>query len=68
MNRNERLKDIKDHPERHRHSFGALQACCFVDGALDMRLMDAHSGAIGRVNGSIRCDVNDGPCACGAWH
>jgi len=21
-----------------------------------------------RSNGGIRCDVDDGPCACGAWH
>jgi hypothetical protein len=60
------LKDIKEHPENHRHDFIALSACCTINGAFDMRLMEAHEGT---VNGqSRRCDVSRGPCACGAWH
>lgn len=64
-----RLKDIKDHPERHRHDFGGLQVCCMVDGALDMMLMEAHGQYVDLgTNGGTRCDVTSGPCACGAWH
>jgi hypothetical protein len=63
----DKLKDIREHPERHRHDFDALAACCVVDGALDMRLMDAHEGLSGH-NGGSRCDVSRGPCSCGAWH
>jgi hypothetical protein len=65
----EKLADIKEHPERHRHDFAALQQCCFVNGALDMRLMDAHEehASLGS-NGGRRCDVTSGPCSCGAWH
>jgi hypothetical protein len=63
------LRDIKNHPERHRHEFGALQSCCFVEGALDLKLMEAHReyAPLGR-NGGERCDVRSGPCSCGAWH
>lgn len=64
-----KLKDIKEHPERHRHTFEGLQQCCFVNGALDMRVMDAHSEYVSMgTNGGQRCDVTSGPCACGAWH
>lgn len=70
MDREERKREIIEHPERHRHSFSELQRCCMVEGgALDMGLVEAHSTAapLGR-NGGIACDVTDGPCACGAWH
>jgi hypothetical protein len=69
MTREERLKDIREHPGRHRHDFGGLQRCCMIDGALDTGLMEAHEryANLGR-NGGIRCDVVSGPCACGAWH
>lgn len=44
-------------------------ACCYVDGALDSRLIDAHSRYVDLgSNGGVRCDTIDGPCACGAWH
>ncbi len=64
-----KLKDIQEHPENHRHGFGELQACCIVGGAIDLSLMEAHSkyADLG-TNGGVRCDVVDGPCACGAWH
>lgn len=58
----ERLKDIADHPERHRHTFNGLRQCCLVKGAVDLRLMEAHTGP------DRRCDVISGPCACGASH
>ncbi len=63
------LKDIKEHPERHRHSFEGLSGCCTLDGVLDMSLMDAHErhASLGR-NGGRSCDVISGPCSCGAWH
>ena len=42
MTRDERLKDIQDHPKKHHHDFDGLSACCVVDGAFDLQLMDAH--------------------------
>jgi hypothetical protein len=66
MTRKERLEDIRNHPEKHKHSFEVLMDCCFVDGAIDSEIMDAHP-ALGR-NGGQKCDVTSGPCSCGAWH
>lgn len=66
----ERLEDIKKCPENHLHGdFGALVACCLINGAIDLSLMEAHSkhGLLGS-NGGTACDVLSGPCACGAWH
>lgn len=65
----DRFNDIKNHPENHRHDFHSLQRCCFVNGALDMALMQAHEdyASLG-TNGGQRCDVKSGPCSCGAWH
>ena len=65
----ERIADIKEHPERHRHDFTALQQCCMQDGALNLAIMDAHQlyASLG-TNGGVRCDVTEGPCACGGWH
>lgn len=65
----EKVNDIKEHPERHRHDFAGLQACCYVDGAMDLRVMGAHEtyASVGR-NGGQSCDVTSGPCSCGAWH
>ena len=65
----DRVKDIKDHPEKHRHDFAGLTRCCFHDGALDLALQQAHSDHApqGR-NGGQLCDVSRGPCSCGAWH
>lgn len=62
------LADIHAHPEHHRHSYDDLVRCCFVNGAIDLSLVEAHSGTVGRTNGGVRCDVELGPCACGAWH
>lgn len=65
-----RLNDIRAHPEKHRHTFDELMACCTVMDCVDGRLMDAHGGLAGTVSAcrGKRCDVLDGPCACGAWH
>jgi hypothetical protein len=69
MTRDEKLKHIKERPELHQHDFGELQRCCFVDGALDLSVMEAHSEYVNMgSNGGTRCDVRRGPCACGAWH
>lgn len=68
MTREERLRDIREHPERHRHDFGGLTACCMMNGALDLGLQEAHSSVWLGTNGGVRCDVVSGPCACGAWH
>ena len=63
------LQDIRENPERHKHDFDGLMACCMIGGALDTSIMEAHSAnePFGR-NGGTRCDVSSGPCACGAWH
>jgi len=58
------LDDIKANPEKHKHDFDGLLACCFVDGALDVTLIDAHE----RRTASGRHDVVQGPCSCGGWH
>lgn len=62
------LKDIQEHPERHRHSFIELDACCTIDKVVDMALFEAHTAAVGQTNGGVACDTVSGPCACGAWH
>ena len=65
----EKLRDIREHPELHRHTFEGLQRCCMIDGALDGRVMEAHSDLVNLgTNGGQRCDVTSGPCSCGAWH
>ena len=65
----ERLDDIKNHPENHRHNFSGLQRCCQIDGCFILILMDVHADSIDMgTNGGVRCDVTSGPCACGAWH
>lgn len=66
MTRDEKLKDVREHPERHRHEFPELQSCCMVNGAIDLMLMEEHP-ALG-YNGGQKCDVTWGPCSCGAWH
>lgn len=63
MTYEERLKNIRSHPEQHLHDFLGLQACCTTNGILDLGLVEAHEGLTGR-----RCDVVAGPCSCGAWH
>lgn len=69
MTYEEKVQEIKEHPERHRHNFDDLHRCCFHDGAVDLGLMEAHQkyASLG-TNGGVRCDVVSGPCACGAWH
>lgn len=67
MTREELLAEIRKHPEKHRHDFEGLMRCSMVKGALDIEVMDVHSGITGS-NGGTKCDVTDGPCACGAWH
>lgn len=63
------LKEIREHPELHRHSFNELVRCCSVDDATDLFLMEAHLKYVNiGTNGGQRCDVRSGPCACGAWH
>lgn len=57
------LKDLRADPERHRHNFEELRRCCLSEGALDLGLMDAHIGTVAE-----RCDVTQGPCACGEVH
>ena len=65
MTRDEKLKEVKEHPERHRHTFEALQQCCWTGEALDLMLMQKHEGVFpGRPN----CDVSAGHCACGGHH
>lgn len=64
-----KIADIKEHPENHKHDFNDLTACCMIDGAMVLQVMDAHSEYVNMgTNGGIRCDVTKGPCACGATH
>ena len=37
------------------------------DGALDLQRMQKLEGRYG-TNGGRECDVQEGPCSCGAWH
>ena len=67
MTHDEKLADIRQNPDKHRHDFDDLRACCMVNGALSLDLIDAHSGLLGS-NGGVLCDTLEGPCACGAWH
>ena len=63
------LKDIREHPENHRHDFNGLITCSTIDGHTENSLMEAHSEYAGLgSNAGIRCDVVSGPCVCGAWH
>ena len=64
------LADIKARPERHKHrDLNALNQCCWIDGALDLSLSEAHGRyAAHGYNGGQACDVSQGPCSCGAWH
>lgn len=65
MTHEERIRDVRAHPERHRHrDMNDLTACCMVDGAISIAILEAHEGT----QGGRRCDVQTGPCACGAWH
>ncbi len=65
----EKIEDIKSHPENHKHSFEALRVCCMVGNVLDTSVLDAHSEYVDLgTNGGTRCDTMSGPCACGAWH
>lgn len=64
----ELLKDIKEHPEKHRHGdTNGVMSCSMINGAIDLEILDAHAGTYG-TNGGVKCDVGSGPCACGAWH
>jgi len=65
----EKIADIKEHPENHKHNFNELTACCIIDGAVDLSVMDAHSKYVDLgTNGGVKCDATEGPCSCGGWH
>lgn len=69
MTTEERIQDIRDHPENHRHTFDRLHSCCVVDGVVNLALMEAHQKYCGLgKNGGVQCDAISGPCACGGWH
>jgi hypothetical protein len=67
--REAKIQDIKNNPDKHKHDFAGLQRCCFINGAIDLGVMDAHGqyASMG-TNGGQSCDVRSGPCSCGAWH
>ncbi len=50
-------------------SFGALVSSATdpEDGTIDLRKIDQHEGRFGS-NAGRPCDVQKGPCSCGAWH
>ncbi len=69
------LQEMLMYPERHIHvDMNDLTACCILvdangEAAVDLALLDAHSEHIDMgSNGGRRCDVVNGPCACGATH
>jgi hypothetical protein len=64
-----KLEDIKNHPEKHRHTLEELHECSMNRGALDMLVWSAHEdmAPVG-TNAGVRCDVVSGPCSCGATH
>jgi len=67
MTLEEKLREIREHPEKHQHTdIGELTRCAWnpESKAIDMVVLDAHAGW--GPNG--KCDVKTGPCACGAWH
>lgn len=69
MTLEQNLEDIRNNPQNHKHRHDELVACCMIDGAVDIRLMEAHSECVDLgENGGVKCDVVEGPCACGAWH
>jgi hypothetical protein len=63
----DRRREIINNPEKHKHSYTELIACCAHEGAINSMLMQAHEGYLGS-NGGVNCDVVNGPCKCGAWH
>ncbi len=66
MDIEERIEDIKNNPERHRHRhINDVIECSIVDGAIVITLVQAHEGT--SKYGS-RCDVEEGSCSCGGWH
>lgn len=64
------LAELKEFPERHQHTnMNDLRDCCFLDGAVDLTLIDLHSHYVDMgSNGGRRCDVREGPCSCGTSH
>lgn len=70
MTTDEKIQDIKNHPEQHKHrDIQELAACCAEEGALNLAVMEAHQRyAPHGTNGGVRCDVDEGPCSCGGWH
>ena len=67
MTYKEKLKDIKENPSKHKHTFAGLLYCCGTDKGINGALMEAHELYV-KVRENSRCDVIEGPCACGAWH
>jgi len=60
---------IRENPHLHQHNnLNELNQCCYIDGAIDLSLVDVHGEISERSNGGVRCDVFTGPCSCGAWH
>ncbi len=62
-----RIEDIRLNPSKHLHDFDGLFLCSTIDNAVDSYLVDLHMECFAAV-GRPRCDVVDGPCACGAYH
>jgi hypothetical protein len=65
----EKIDDIRQHPDQHQHDYAGLVRCSMINGAIDVAVMEAHAQYVNiGTNGGARCDVTEGPCACGAWH
>jgi hypothetical protein len=69
VTKDEKLKDMREHPGRHHHTYDDLMECCIVDGYVDLYLVESHGILCNtNVRGWGTCDVIKGPCRCGAWH
>lgn len=64
----ERIQDIRQHPERHRHTFDELIVCAKGPAGfgIDAIVVDGHEGTVGMP--TSKCDIISGLCACGATH
>ena len=54
MTHQEKMTEIQDQPELHRHQdLNELTICCMQDGAVDLSLMDAHQGTVPQRNPGV---------------
>ena len=68
MTLRERIQDILDHPENHRHGIEELEACCTVNGTLDVILIETHASNTNPTKVELRrCESIILPNGSNAW-